>query len=149
MASQISRRRIHSSILDAGSGIDLAAGIQAKAGNFWNSRPLFRSILHFRPRYDPPRHPPCHHLAKPSIQLTVATRSGRMSRCRKQSPAYFGLGFRLRLIALQPQRKDSGIPRGVTYNQDSQHSQRKHPRSSLKAATTGSKSFLPKLAHSL
>ena|ERR1700731_3608567 len=63
--------------------------------------------------------------------------------------AYFGFGIRLRLIALQAQCRDSGFPRGVTCNQDSQVSQRKHPRSSLNAVTTGSKSLFPKLAHSL
>jgi hypothetical protein len=65
------------------------------------------------------------------------------------STSYFGFGFRLRLIALQPQRRDSGFPRGVTCSQDSQASQRKQARSSLNAATTGSKSFFPKFAHSL
>ncbi len=63
--------------------------------------------------------------------------------------AYFGFGLRFKLIALHPQRSDSGIPRGVTWTQDSQVSQRKHARNTLNAATTSSKSFFPKLAHSL
>jgi hypothetical protein len=46
--------------------------------------------------------------------------------------AHFGFGFRLRLIALQAQCRDSGFPRGVTCTQDSQVSQRKHPRSDAK-----------------
>lgn len=66
-----------------------------------------------------------------------------------QGKAYFCFDFRLILIALQSQRRASGFTRGVTYTQDSHFEQRKHPRRSRNAATTGSKSFLPKLAHSL
>jgi hypothetical protein len=63
--------------------------------------------------------------------------------------AYFGFGFKFRLIALQAQRRNSEFIRGVMYSQDLQVSQLKHPRRSLNAATTGSKSFFPKFAHSL
>ena len=63
---------------------------------------------------------------------------------------YFGFCFRLRLIEVQLQRRDSGALRfGVTYTQESQESQRNRPRSYLNAATTGSKSFFSKLAHTL
>lgn len=60
---------------------------------------------------------------------------------------YFGLGLRLRLTALHGQRSDSGVPRGgETYSQEWHFSQVKQARSSLNAATTGSKSFLSKFA---
>ena len=62
---------------------------------------------------------------------------------------YFGLTFKLKLIILQTQRSESGLPRGVTNGHDSHFSQLKQPSSSLKAATTGSKSLFPKFAHSL
>jgi len=65
------------------------------------------------------------------------------------SKAYFDLDFRLKFAALQAHRRLSGFVRGVMYNQESHLSHRKHARSSWNAATTGSKSFLPKLAHSL
>jgi hypothetical protein len=41
------------------------------------------------------------------------------------------------LTALQPQRRDSGMARGVMCIQDSQVSQRKQSRSVLNVATTG------------
>ena len=81
---------------------------------------------------------------------------GPMQACREVPSAsaqiwfpYLVFGFRLRLITLHPQRRDSGVPRRVTCTQDLQVSQLKHSRSSLNALTTGSKSFFPKLAHSL
>src|SRR6266481_1446031 len=71
------------------------------------------------------------------------------ARDNQVKPAYLDFDLRLRLMALQPQRSDSGIPRGVTCTQDWQVSQRNPARRVLNAATTGSKSFLPKFAHSL
>lgn len=64
-------------------------------------------------------------------------------------PAHFGLCFRLKLTVLQAQRRESGLVRGITYNHDPQLVQRKQASNSLNAATTGVKSVLPKLAHSL
>ena len=86
-------------------------------------------------------------LLKARIQKVFAFGKETDATLRRES--YFGFGLRLKLIALQPQRNDSGAPRGVTCTQASQVSQRKHARSALNAATTGSKSFFPKLAHSL
>lgn len=65
------------------------------------------------------------------------------------TPRHFGFGFKLKLMALQAQRNESGLLRGVTNSQDSHLPQLKHPSRSLNEPTTGSKSFLPKLAHSL
>lgn len=65
------------------------------------------------------------------------------------TPRHFGFGFKFRLMALQAQRNESGFPRGVMNSQESHLSQLKHLSSSLNAPTTGSKSFLPKLPHSL
>ena len=48
--------------------------------------------------------------------------------------SYFCFGFTFRLIALQAQRRDSGVPRGITCNQDSQDSQRKHPEKPLECS---------------
>jgi hypothetical protein len=85
----------------------------------------------------------------PSYHTGLMTSPLPRAAARPPPLLYFGFGFRLRLIALQAQRRESGFTRGVAYSQDSHPSQPKHPSSSLKAATTGSKSFFPKLAHSL
>src|SRR6266566_2754132 len=68
---------------------------------------------------------------------------------RLSTKSYFDFALRFRLIALQPHRSVSGIPRGVTCTQDWHVSHRKQASKSLKTATTGWKSFFPKLAHSL
>jgi hypothetical protein len=52
----------------------------------------------------------------------------------------------LRLVVAHGQRSASGAPRDGVVSQASQVGQTKHLRSSLNAATTGSKSFLPKFA---
>jgi len=62
----------------------------------------------------------------------------------------FGLVFRFKFTLPQTHRSASGSARfGVTYSHDLHLSQRRQSRRPLNAATTGWKSFFPKLAHSL
>jgi hypothetical protein len=105
----------------------------------------YLNCRHYRHKLDQPHTMP---FAKEFTCSPEMFDPAHIQRIRIADITYF-LGFRLILIALQAQRRDSGMPRGVTYIHESQSSQRKQVRSSLNAATTGVKSFLPKLAHSL